>query len=133
MHIYIHTLLNFQEPMHCTYTQINVVLSVMATVTLHYKGFIYVTQKNNSPNTACILTPVFACAGFDSVLAKGKREPDPSLNAQVILDGKFVSVPQGKPDPRFGTPLSNFEQSEYLVYKETQQRLRYVCRFKFSY
>jgi poly [ADP-ribose] polymerase len=64
------------------------------------------------------------------VLAKGQREPDPAFDVQMQFDGKDVTVPQGKPDPRFGDPNSSFRESEYLVYRESQQRIRYACRFK---
>jgi len=64
--------------------------------------------------------------GFDSILAKGNTEPDPSKDTTLMIDGHEVTVPQGKPIPTGAG--SNFAQSEYLVYKESQCRIRYVLR-----
>lgn len=63
--------------------------------------------------------------GFDSVLALGQSEPDPAKDSTIELDGQQVVIPQGKPikNPATGGK-SNFTQSEYLVYKESQVRLR---------
>ena len=33
-------------------------------------------------------------AGFDSVLAKGTQEPDPSKDTSIKIDGNPVAVPQ---------------------------------------
>lgn len=72
---------------------------------------------------------VAAPPGFDSVLAKGTQEPDEKLDTVIELDKKKVLVPQGKPIP---TGISSsFSQSEYLVYKESQCRLRYILRVQF--
>ncbi|XP_065660211.1 protein mono-ADP-ribosyltransferase PARP3 isoform X2 [Hydra vulgaris] len=68
--------------------------------------------------------------GYDSVLAKGRQEPDPSMDTSLIINGNTVTVPQGKPvetDAR----SSSFHQSEYLVYKESQNRIRYLLKMKF--
>lgn len=56
---------------------------------------------------------------------------DPSQDTSIVLQGKTVTVPQGKPitDPKFSN--SNFFQSEYLVYKESQARIRYLLKLKF--
>jgi len=70
-----------------------------------------------------------APAGYDSILAKGNTEPDPSKDAVLKIDGKDVAVPQGKPIPTGAS--SNFAQSEYLVYKESQCRIRYILRCEF--
>lgn len=79
--------------------------------------------------------PVSA-VGKDSVLAVGMTEPDPKLDITVKIDGQSVVVPQGKP---VVNPLlaghggrSSFSQSEYLVYKESQCRIRYVLKMDFS-
>lgn len=53
-------------------------------------------------------------------------ETDPSKDTNLILDGKKVIVPQGEPIPQPGYEGSNFDQSEYLVYKESQNRIRYM-------
>ncbi|XP_041638823.1 protein mono-ADP-ribosyltransferase PARP3 isoform X2 [Cheilinus undulatus] len=67
-----------------------------------------------------------APAGFDSVVARGSVEPDPSKDIFITLEGKKVAVPQGKPieQPQFKD--SYFSNSEYLIYKESQCRLRYL-------
>ena len=56
---------------------------------------------------------------------------DPKVDAHLMLDGKKVFVPQGKPvgQPKYNS--SSFSQSEYLVYKESQNRIRYLLEFKF--
>ncbi|XP_029948425.1 protein mono-ADP-ribosyltransferase PARP3 [Salarias fasciatus] len=67
-----------------------------------------------------------APAGFDSVVARGSVEPDPSKDIFITLDGKKVAVPQGKAikQPQFAD--SNFCSSEYLIYKESQCRIRFL-------
>lgn len=67
-----------------------------------------------------------APAGFDSVVARGSVEPDPSKDVFITLEGKKVAVPQGKPidQPQFSN--SSFGNSEYLIYKESQCRIRYL-------
>ncbi|XP_071784252.1 protein mono-ADP-ribosyltransferase PARP3-like [Asterias amurensis] len=72
-----------------------------------------------------------APSGYDCVIAKGRTEPDPKVDAHLMLDGKKVFVPQGKPvgQPKYNS--SSFSQSEYLVYKESQNRIRYLLEFKF--
>jgi poly [ADP-ribose] polymerase len=68
--------------------------------------------------------------GSDSIVARGRTEPDPTKDITVTLDGKAVTVPQGKPvhQPQYSS--SNFTQSEYLVYKESQCRIRYLLKMK---
>lgn len=70
---------------------------------------------------------------FDSVLAIGRTEPDPKDDTEVIMDGNPVIVPQGKviANPDLKGP-SDFAQSEYLVYNETQCRIRYVLKMNFE-
>jgi len=69
-----------------------------------------------------------------SCLAVGKTEPDPSKDATMDLDGVPVVVPQGKviKNPAVGAATSSYSQSEYLVYKESQCRIRYVLKMKFE-
>lgn len=71
--------------------------------------------------------------GFDSIVAKGSGEPDPSKDTTLTIDGRSVVVPQGKriPQPQFSG--SNFDKSEYLLYKESQHRIRYLLKFKWAY
>ena len=71
--------------------------------------------------------------GFHSVVARGHTEPDPSKDVKLELEGKSVQVPQGKPVhmPKFRN--STFAQSEYLLYQESQARIRYMLTMKFSH
>ncbi|XP_035008750.1 protein mono-ADP-ribosyltransferase PARP3 [Hippoglossus stenolepis] len=71
-----------------------------------------------------------APAGYDSVVARGSVEPDPSEDISITLEGKKVSVPQAKPIPQPQFSGSNFSNSEYLIYKESQCRLRYLLELK---
>lgn len=72
--------------------------------------------------------------GCDSVLAVGRTEPDASADITVKMDGKAVTVPQGtvKPNPLPEAQSSSYSQSEYLVYRESQCRIRYVLKMKFE-
>lgn len=67
-----------------------------------------------------------APAGCDSVVARGSVEPDPSKDVFITLEGKNVAVPQGKPIAQPQYADSYFSNSEYLIYKESQCRLRYL-------
>uniref|UniRef100_G1PAB3 Poly [ADP-ribose] polymerase n=1 Tax=Myotis lucifugus TaxID=59463 RepID=G1PAB3_MYOLU len=64
--------------------------------------------------------------GFDSVVARGHTEPDPTQDTELELDGRRVAVPQGQPKPCPEFSHSSFSQSEYLIYQESQCRLRYL-------
>ncbi|KAK3874546.1 hypothetical protein Pcinc_020505, partial [Petrolisthes cinctipes] len=70
--------------------------------------------------------------GFDSVVARGTKEPDPKKDKKISLDGKDVIVPVGKPVPQKEWSKSDFDQSEYLVYKESQACIRYILKFSFQ-
>uniref|UniRef100_A0A8C3VNE4 Poly [ADP-ribose] polymerase n=1 Tax=Catharus ustulatus TaxID=91951 RepID=A0A8C3VNE4_CATUS len=70
-------------------------------------------------------------AGYDSVLACGRTEPDPAQDEEVLLDGKKVLVCQGKPIPMPAYKNSSFSQSEYLIYQESQCRIRYLVQLCF--
>ncbi|XP_060984450.1 protein mono-ADP-ribosyltransferase PARP3 isoform X2 [Dama dama] len=65
-------------------------------------------------------------SGFDSVIARGHTEPDPTQDTELELDGQRVVVPQGQPMPCPEFRSSSFSQSEYLIYQESQCRLRYL-------
>ncbi|CAL1529107.1 unnamed protein product [Lymnaea stagnalis] len=67
--------------------------------------------------------------GFDSVLACGQQEPDIKEDCTIKLDGHDVIVPQGKPKQIPEYSGSSFWQSEYLVYREDQARIRYLLLF----
>ncbi|KAL8212335.1 UNVERIFIED_CONTAM: Poly [ADP-ribose] polymerase 3 [Gekko kuhli] len=69
--------------------------------------------------------------GYDSVLACGATEPDPAYDKEIILDGKRVQVAQGKPKTMAEYQSSSFSQSEYLIYQESQCRIRYLVQLKF--
>lgn len=72
-----------------------------------------------------------APAGYDSVVARGMTEPDPKKDTELTLDGRKIIVPQGPPIqmPKFKD--THFSQSEYLVYKESQARMRYLLLLQF--
>lgn len=71
--------------------------------------------------------------GFDCVVARGNTEPDPSQDKEMVFDGKKVIIPQGKPKQMKEFKNSNFSQSEYVIYKESQARIRYMLQMKFSH
>src|SRR5262249_45158746 len=66
--------------------------------------------------------------GCDCIVARGHTEPDPQHDIEWEFEGKKVVVPQGTPIKQSQYSKSSFTQSEYLVYKESQVRLRYVLR-----
>jgi poly [ADP-ribose] polymerase 2/3/4 len=68
--------------------------------------------------------------GFDSIVARGQNEPDPKHDITFKYDGKSVVVPQGKPISMKPYAKSSFDQSEYLVYQESQIRIRYALQVK---
>lgn len=68
--------------------------------------------------------------GFDCIIAKGRQEPDPSKDSSLKIDGNKVTVPQGQPVQQQKFSNSSFWQSEYLIYKESQNRIRYLLEFK---
>jgi hypothetical protein len=52
--------------------------------------------------------------------------PDPKFDTTLTLDGRKVVVPQGTVIDRPEYEDSDFDQSEYLVYKESQVRMRFM-------
>jgi len=56
---------------------------------------------------------------------------DPKKDTSVTLDGRKVIVPQGKPVSQSQYKDSSFSQSEYLIYREDQCRIRYMLKLKF--
>lgn len=70
--------------------------------------------------------------GYDSVVARGRKEPDPKKDKKLDFEGKEVVIPVGKPVQQKEWNKSGFHQSEYLVYKESQARIRYLLKFSFS-
>ena len=73
---------------------------------------------------------VQAPKGFDCIVAKGHTEPDSAEDMEWEFDGRKVVIPQGKPKKNPAFSKSSFVHSEYLVYKESQVRLRYVLKIK---
>jgi len=69
--------------------------------------------------------------GFDSVVARGRTEPNPKDDIEREFDGNKVKIPQGKPITMDEYNNSSFQQSEYLVYKESQARIRYLLKIQF--
>ncbi|KAG5275064.1 hypothetical protein AALO_G00143160 [Alosa alosa] len=67
-------------------------------------------------------------AGFDSVVARGSQEPDPSKDVFITLDGKKVAVPHGRAKKQPQYKDSSFSNSEYLIYKESQCCIRYMLK-----
>jgi len=68
--------------------------------------------------------------GYDSVVALGQREPDKKYD--ITIDGEWgkIIVPQGKP---IDTGIkSTFYNSEYLVYQESQVRMKYLLMFEWD-
>lgn len=59
-----------------------------------------------------------APAGFDSVLAMGRKAPP--NKKEIEIDGNVVSVPQGKPSPVEVAEASSFAHNEFLLYQESQ-------------
>ena len=71
--------------------------------------------------------------GFDSIVARGYTGPDPAKDAVIRIDGKDVAVPQSKPVQQGTYAGSSFDKSEFLLYKESQHRLRYCIKFTWNY
>uniref|UniRef100_A0A9J2QBA2 Poly [ADP-ribose] polymerase n=1 Tax=Ascaris lumbricoides TaxID=6252 RepID=A0A9J2QBA2_ASCLU len=68
--------------------------------------------------------------GYNSVVARGRTEPDPAFDTVLKLDNKDVIVPQGVAvTTEFKD--SSFWQSEYLIYNEHQCRIRYLLQVRF--
>lgn len=86
-------------------------------------GKMHCIKKDNSRLVA-------APPGFDSVLAQGQSEPDSANDLTLKIDGRDVVIPQGKPI-KFEVK-SKFTQSEYLLYKESQVRIRYILKMKWG-
>eukprot|EP01126_Amoeba_proteus_P018010 TRINITY_DN1894_c0_g2_i5.p1 TRINITY_DN1894_c0_g2~~TRINITY_DN1894_c0_g2_i5.p1 ORF type:complete len:400 (-),score=89.99 TRINITY_DN1894_c0_g2_i5:75-1274(-) len=74
---------------------------------------------------------VKAPSGYDSIVAKGWNEPDPKKDKIINIAGNEVIVPQGEPVPQPEWNTSSFSQSEYLIYKESQNHMRYLLKIKF--
>ncbi|CAI8044263.1 Protein mono-ADP-ribosyltransferase PARP3 [Geodia barretti] len=73
---------------------------------------------------------VKAPPGFDCIVARGRTEPDPSKDSCLEFEERKVVVPQGEPVPQPKFSQSSFSQSEYLVYRESQNCIRYLLKMK---
>mmetsp|Transcript_11047 Transcript_11047/g.17690 ORF Transcript_11047/g.17690 Transcript_11047/m.17690 type:complete len:415 (+) Transcript_11047:53-1297(+) len=71
-----------------------------------------------------------APSGYNSVVAQGHYEPDPTGDVVFSLDGKNVILPTATPQKRSRYEHSDFTSTEYLVYNESQVRLRYLLKLK---
>mmetsp|Transcript_65485 Transcript_65485/g.103089 ORF Transcript_65485/g.103089 Transcript_65485/m.103089 type:complete len:136 (+) Transcript_65485:35-442(+) len=90
-------------------------------------GKMYSIHQDGKPSTF-----KSAPGGCHSVKAEGERETfDPKTDATISGPFGKVTVPQKKPAPTSYKGKSSFDQSEYLVYKESQALLRYLCLVKF--
>jgi len=67
----------------------------------------------------------------DSIIARGRTEPEPKKD--ITIDGEWgkITVPQGKPMAQKEWNDSSFSQTEYLVYDEGQVRIKYILMMKF--
>ena len=69
--------------------------------------------------------------GASSRLFLSTISADPKLDAKIKLEGRDIVVPQGQPIQMPKYSGSSFSQSEYLVYRESQTRIRYLLKLKF--
>lgn len=58
---------------------------------------------------------------------------DPAKDIFITLEGKKVAVPQGSPVQQPQFVKSNFSNSEYLIYKESQCCIRYLLELNMQY
>eukprot|EP01007_Sphenomonas_quadrangularis_P003675 NODE_775_length_1189_cov_155.585965_g625_i0.p1 GENE.NODE_775_length_1189_cov_155.585965_g625_i0~~NODE_775_length_1189_cov_155.585965_g625_i0.p1 ORF type:complete len:251 (+),score=116.58 NODE_775_length_1189_cov_155.585965_g625_i0:251-1003(+) len=76
-------------------------------------------------------------AGYDSIVARGHKEPDPSKDVTIKGDFGDIIVPQGPPitQPEWsaGPKMSSFTQSEYLIYDEDQVHMKYILKMQFPH
>jgi poly [ADP-ribose] polymerase 2/3/4 len=68
--------------------------------------------------------------GYDSIVAKGQQEPDEKYDTTIDGEWGKIIVPQAK--PKKTNNKSSFHQSEYLVYKESQVRMKYLIVFEWD-
>ncbi|XP_062970245.1 protein mono-ADP-ribosyltransferase PARP3 isoform X1 [Cynocephalus volans] len=99
----------------------------------HHIGYMFLGEvalgkeyhiTTDNPNLKC------PPPSFDSVIAQGLTEPDPTQDTELELDGQRVVVPQGHPIPCPEFSSSRFSQSEYLIYQESQCCLRYLLEVR---
>eukprot|EP00957_Ditylum_brightwellii_P081194 6177039-Ditylum_brightwellii.AAC.1 len=68
-------------------------------------------------------------AGYDSVLAQGRFAPPEEDDVEIEIDDNKVKVPQAKPTEVMSANNSSFQHNEFLVYRESQHRIRYILEF----
>ena len=78
-------------------------------------------------SVGCSRCPPPAPPPCDSFVALGRSRPVHDDVTYVSIDGAQVEVPLGKPKPTHVN--SSFHHNEFLVYNESQHRIRYVCVF----
>ncbi|KAG7161895.1 poly [ADP-ribose] polymerase 3-like 3 [Homarus americanus] len=86
-------------------------------------GFMFLVEValgRESSITQCDGSLTKAPGECDSIVARGRNEPDPKKDKKLTIENKEVIVPVGKPVPQKKWATSGFHQSEYLVYKESQ-------------
>ena len=67
--------------------------------------------------------------GFDSVLAKGRIAPSSDGDVELRIDKKPVKVCSKNPESVASAQNSSFHHNEFLIYKESQHRIRYILTF----
>jgi len=67
--------------------------------------------------------------GFDSIVARARQSPIGSSHKMLSIDGEKVLVPLGT--PKQTNVQSFFDHDEYLIYQESQHRVRYVLQFEY--
>ncbi len=106
-----------EEPGFSTYNQISFLISLFTHVVQYVKFCI--TLASWQCLWSCLIF-FFFCL-------------DLSKDVFIELDGKKVAVPQGKAIKQQQYQGSSFWNSEYLIYKENQCRIRYLLELKFSH
>lgn len=71
--------------------------------------------------------------GFDSIVARGSTGPDTKKDVQIEIDGNQIAVPQSSAIPQTKYSDSRFDKSEFLLYKESQHRIRFMIKFDWGY
>lgn len=106
------------EPFHLGKKAVGVMFLVEAALGKEHQ----VTKDD--PNLKC------PPKGFHSVVAMGRIEPNASSDMTLSIDGNEVIVPQSKPVPRKSSAMSSFTESEYVLYNDSQHKIRFVMAFE---
>ena len=70
--------------------------------------------------------------GYDCIVAEGQHDWDTNNMKPININGNDVYIPKGKIVNRPQYSNSNFDFSEYLVYHEEQNQIRYCYRLKWT-